>query len=140
MRRVASSSCSRSSNPWSRSSHRRVIKRLVRRELLNEDFARNLLSRKHSGFSIDNSVRVPDHSSRASLAELAQHIPPKRLQVIRRDRGRYRLRPLSDAEEVDVYVRKTRSLPCFQAIATNRRSCGCAARSLFLLFLFGPEE
>jgi hypothetical protein len=34
---------------------RRVIKLLVERKLLNEDFARNLLSWKHSGFSIDNS-------------------------------------------------------------------------------------
>ncbi len=32
---------------------RRVIKLLVGRELLNEDFARNILSWKHSGFSID---------------------------------------------------------------------------------------
>jgi hypothetical protein len=35
----------------------RVITLLVQRKLLNEDFARNLLSWKHSGFSIDNSVR-----------------------------------------------------------------------------------
>ncbi len=32
---------------------RRAIKLLVGRELLNEDFARNLLSWKHSGFSPD---------------------------------------------------------------------------------------
>ena len=32
---------------------RRLIKLLVDRELLNEDFARNLLSWKHSGFSPD---------------------------------------------------------------------------------------
>jgi hypothetical protein len=109
---------------------RRVIKLLVERELLNEDFARNLLSWKHSGFSIDNSVRILDQSSQESLAEyiarppislkkiryepfkgrvlfhttyseyfkqnlhmfdaldflaeLTQHIPPKRLQLIRR--------------------------------------------------------
>jgi hypothetical protein len=30
-----------------------VIKLLVQRELLNDDFARNLLSWKHSGFSPD---------------------------------------------------------------------------------------
>jgi hypothetical protein len=48
---------------------RRVIKLLVgQRELLNEDFARNLLSWKHSGFSIDNSVRILDQSSQESLA------------------------------------------------------------------------
>ncbi len=109
---------------------RRVIKLLVERRLLNEDFARNLLSWRHSGFSIDNSVRIVDRSSRESLAEyiarppislkkihyepfkgrvlfhttyseyfkenlhmfdaldflaeLTQHIPPKRLQLIRR--------------------------------------------------------
>jgi hypothetical protein len=32
---------------------RRVIKLLVERKLLNDDFARNLLSWKHSGFSPD---------------------------------------------------------------------------------------
>lgn len=109
---------------------RRVIKLLVQRELLNDDFARNLLSWMHSGFSIDNSVRILDQSSQESLAEyiarppislkkiryepfkgrvlfhttyseyfkenlhmfdaldflaqLTQHIPPKRLQLIRR--------------------------------------------------------
>ena len=109
---------------------RRVIKLLVDRELLNEDFARNLLSWKHSGFSIDNSVRILEESSQENLAEyiarppislkkiryepfkgrvlfhttyseyfkqnvhmfdaldflaeLTQHIPPKRLQLIRR--------------------------------------------------------
>jgi hypothetical protein len=108
----------------------RVITLLVQRKLLNEDFARNLLSWKHSGFSIDNSVRILDQSSQESLAEyiarppislkkiryepfkgrvlfhttyseyfkenlhmfdaldflaeLTQHIPPKRLQLIRR--------------------------------------------------------
>jgi hypothetical protein len=109
---------------------RRVIKLLVERELLNEGFARNLLSWKHSGFSIDNSVRILEESSQESLAEyiarppislkkiryepfkgrvlfhttyseyfkenlhmfdaldflaeLTQHIPPRRLQLIRR--------------------------------------------------------
>jgi hypothetical protein len=109
---------------------RRVIKLLVQRELLNDDFARNLLSWKHSGFSIDNSVRILDEPAQESLAEyiarppislkkiryepfkgrvlfhttyseyfkenlhmfdaldflaqLTQHIPPKRLQLIRR--------------------------------------------------------
>jgi len=109
---------------------RRVIKLLVQRKLLNDDFARNLLSWKHSGFSIDHSVRILDQSSQESLAEyiarppislgkiryerfkgrvlfhttyseyfkenlhmfdaldflaqLTQHIPPKRLQLIRR--------------------------------------------------------
>ncbi|MEX2444032.1 MAG: transposase [Alkalispirochaeta sp.] len=107
-----------------------MIKLLVERELLNEEFARNLLSWKHSGFSIDNSVRILNESSQERLAEyiarppislkkiryepfkgrvlfhtmysdyfkenlhmfdaleflakLTQHIPPKRLQLIRR--------------------------------------------------------
>ena len=121
-----------------------VIKLLVEKELLNQSFARNLLSWHHSGFSqdagpssnrrlrpgIDNSVRILDteaqdslaqymarpplslkkihyesfkrqflfhtkyndffkenlHVFKASdfLAELTQHIPPKRLQLIRR--------------------------------------------------------
>jgi len=109
---------------------RRVIKLLVQRGLLNDDFAGNLLSWKHPGFSIDNSVRILDESAQESLAEyiarppislkkiryepfkgkvlfhtkyseyfkqnvhlfdaldflaeLTQHIPPKRLQLIRR--------------------------------------------------------
>jgi hypothetical protein len=125
---------------------RRVINLLVERELLNEGFARNLLSWKHSGFSIDNSVRILDQSSQESLAEyiarppislkkiryepfkgkvlfhityseyfkqnvhlfdalnflaeLTQHIPPRRLQLIRRyglyasrTKGRWREMP-----------------------------------------------
>ena len=124
---------------------RRVIKLLVQRELLNDDFARNLLSWKHSGFSIDNSVRILDQSSQESLAEyiarppislkkiryepfkgrvlfhttyseyfkenlhmfdaldflaqLTQHIPPKRLQLIRRD-GLYASRTKGRWEEM----------------------------------------
>ncbi|MEW5814496.1 MAG: transposase [Spirochaetota bacterium] len=97
---------------------------------MNEDFARNLLSWRHSGFSIDNKVRILDKEAQKSLAqyiarpplslkkiyyepfkgrvlfhttyneyfgenvhmfdsldfiaELTQHIPPKRIQLIRR--------------------------------------------------------
>jgi hypothetical protein len=36
---------------------RRVINLLVERELLNDGFARNPLTWKHSGFSFDNGVR-----------------------------------------------------------------------------------
>jgi hypothetical protein len=61
---------------------RRVIKLLVQRELLNEDFARNLLSWKHSGFSIDNSVRILDESSQERLAEYIAR-PPISLKKIR---------------------------------------------------------
>ena len=53
----------------------RVIRLLVERELLNEDFARNLLSWKHSGFSIDNSVRILDESAQESLAEYIARLP-----------------------------------------------------------------
>jgi hypothetical protein len=61
---------------------RRMITLLVQRELLNEDFARNLLSWKHSGFSIDNSVRILDQSSQESLAEYIAR-PPISLKKIR---------------------------------------------------------
>ena len=54
---------------------RRVIKLLVDHELLNENFARNLLSWKHSGFSIDNSVRILDESAQESLAEYIARPP-----------------------------------------------------------------
>jgi hypothetical protein len=58
-----------------------VIKLLVGRGLLNEDFARNLLSWRHSGFSIDNSVRILDESARESLAEYIAR-PPISLRKI----------------------------------------------------------
>jgi hypothetical protein len=61
---------------------RRVIRLLVERELLNEVFARNLLSWKHSGFTIDNSVRIFDESSQESLAEYIAR-PPISLKKIR---------------------------------------------------------
>src|SRR6056297_549079 len=60
---------------------RRVIKLLVDHELLNENFARNLLSWKHSGFSIDNSVRILDESSRENLAQYLAR-PPISLKKI----------------------------------------------------------
>ena len=61
---------------------RRLIWLLVEKDLLAEEFARNLLSWKNSGFSIDNSVRLTD--ALEFLAELTQHIPPRRVQLIRR--------------------------------------------------------
>jgi len=61
---------------------RRVITLLVDRQLLNEDFARNLLSWKHSGFSIDNSVRILDEPAQESLAEYIAR-PPISLKKIR---------------------------------------------------------
>ena len=61
---------------------RRLIKLLVQRELLNDNFARNLLSWKYSGFSIDNSVRILDQPSQESLAEYIAR-PPISLKKIR---------------------------------------------------------
>ena len=66
---------------------RQVIKLLVERKLLNIEFARNLLSWRHSGFSIDNSVRILDEPAEENLAEenLAEYIarPPISLAKIR---------------------------------------------------------
>jgi hypothetical protein len=62
-------------NPMVEVFRRRVITLLVQRELLNENFARNLLSWKHSGFSIDNSVRILDESAQESLAEYIARPP-----------------------------------------------------------------
>ena len=41
---------------------RRVIWMLVETELLHKDSAIKLLAWKHSGFSIDNTVRILDHA------------------------------------------------------------------------------
>ena len=48
---------------------RRVIALLVARKLLDRRFARNMLSWRHSGFSVDNSVRILDRGVQRSLAE-----------------------------------------------------------------------
>ena len=48
---------------------RRVIALLVARKLLDRRFARNMLSWRHSGFSVDNSVRILDPGVQRSLAE-----------------------------------------------------------------------
>ena len=61
---------------------RRVIKLLLDRKLLNEEFAENLLSWRHSGFSIDNSVRILDERSQENLAEYISS-PPISLKKIR---------------------------------------------------------
>ena len=47
---------------------RSVVRFFTEKKLLTEQFARNLLSWKHSGFSIDNSVRILDGRSRENLA------------------------------------------------------------------------
>ncbi len=46
-----------------------MIKLLVGRELLNEEFARNRLSWTHSGFTVDTSVCIFDESSQERPAE-----------------------------------------------------------------------
>ena len=50
---------------------RKVIKYYEENKLINSDFAKNLLSWKNSGFSIDNSVRIfgSDEKARESLAQ-----------------------------------------------------------------------
>ena len=63
---------------------RRVIKLLVARKLVNEEFAQNLLSWRHSGFSIDNSVRILDGKTQENLAEYLAR-PPLSLKKIRYD-------------------------------------------------------
>lgn len=49
-----------------------------------EQFARNLLSWKHSGFSIDDSVKCFNTSSQANLAEYISR-PPISLEKLRYD-------------------------------------------------------
>ena len=63
---------------------RRVIGMLMNRGLLKEDFAKNLLSWRHSGFSIDNSVRIFDDQTRQNLAEYMAR-PPLSLKKIRHE-------------------------------------------------------
>ena len=55
---------------------------LTERGLLDEKLAGNLLSWKHSGFSIDNSVRILDRQAQANLAEYISR-PPISLKKIR---------------------------------------------------------
>jgi hypothetical protein len=52
---------------------RLVIKHFQDNKLINVDFARNLLSWKNSGFSIDNSVKIAANDNRARET-LAQYI------------------------------------------------------------------
>ena len=60
---------------------RKVIWLFVEKNLINEEFARNLLSWKHSGFSIDNSVRMLDRKSRESIGQYMAR-PPLSLKKI----------------------------------------------------------
>ena len=68
-----------------------VVRLLADRELLNDDFAQNLLSWRHSGFSIDNSVRILDETSQEKLAEYTAR-PPISLKKIH-TRGRWEEMP-----------------------------------------------
>jgi len=60
---------------------RSVVRFFTERKLISVHFARNLLSWKHSGFSIDNSVRILDESSREKLAQYIAR-PPISLKKI----------------------------------------------------------
>ena len=61
---------------------RRVIALLVELKLLDDQFACNLMSWKHSGFSIDNSVRIMDQETQERLSEYIAR-PPISLKKIR---------------------------------------------------------
>lgn len=61
---------------------RTVLRFFTEKKLLTEQLARNLLSWKHSGFSIDNSVRILDERSRENLAQYMAR-PPISLKKIR---------------------------------------------------------
>ncbi len=55
---------------------RRVISYFVNKKLLNEKFAGNLLSWKHSGFSVDYAILIPaqDQKARTGLSQyIARH-------------------------------------------------------------------
>ena len=52
---------------------RRVIKLFVDKGLLDRSFALKILSWKHSGFSVDNSVTIPAYSNKARV-NLSQYI------------------------------------------------------------------
>jgi hypothetical protein len=52
---------------------RRVLKLFVDLDLLDPHFTRKILSWKHSGFSVDNSVPIPA-SSRKARVNLSQYI------------------------------------------------------------------
>ncbi len=62
---------------------RLIIKYFQEKKLITERFARNLLSWKNSGFSIDNSIRIygNDHKTREALAQYIAK-PPVSLQKL----------------------------------------------------------
>ena len=54
---------------------RKVINLFLVKNLISKSFSLNLLSWKHSGFSIDNSVRILTDKARISLAEYISRAP-----------------------------------------------------------------
>ena len=54
---------------------RKVINLFLEKNLITKSFSRNLLGWKHSGFSIDNSVRILTEKARISLAEYITRAP-----------------------------------------------------------------
>jgi len=54
---------------------RRVIGLFLKNNMINEEFAGNLLSWKHSGFSIDNSVQILTYKARVNLSEYITRAP-----------------------------------------------------------------
>jgi hypothetical protein len=67
---------------------RRVVALFLDKSLLNPDFARKLLGWEHSGFSVDNSVRLDgdDHTARQALAQYIARAPLS-LQKLTYDRA-----------------------------------------------------
>jgi hypothetical protein len=57
---------------------RRVIALFLRKNLITESFSEMLLRWRHSGFSVNNSVRMAgdDHKARVSLAQSIARAPP----------------------------------------------------------------
>ena len=60
---------------------RAVLRFFTEKKLLSEQFVQNMLSWRHSGFSIDNSVRILDARSRENLAQYLAR-PPISLKKI----------------------------------------------------------
>ena len=54
---------------------RKVIGLFLKNNMINEGFARNLLSWKNSGFSIDNSVQILTDKARVNLSEYISRAP-----------------------------------------------------------------
>jgi hypothetical protein len=54
---------------------RRVIALFLYKGLLNRDFAHKLLSRRHSGFSIESGTRIYDQKAREALSQYISSCP-----------------------------------------------------------------